>query len=236
MFDNLVASKPKRPKTVGETVVSVLLHGLIIFAAVKVTAAAPERIKAIIQDTTAFVLEEPDEPEPEPEKPPPDAVVSANPPPKGFQTLVPPDAIPKDIPPINLNERFDPKNFTGRGTEGGIAAGIVGGTGPVDLSNNEVFLEAQVDDPPQLLQPGPQRFPPVLQNAGITGRVEVQFIVDTEGHAEPASFKVLSSTHKAFEEPAREMILKSLFKPGRSRGQPVRVLVRQAINFTNPGA
>lgn len=235
MFDNLVASKPKRPKTAGETVVSVLLHAVIIFAAVKVTAAAPERIRAIIQDTTAFVLEQ-EEPEPEPEPPPPDAVVSANPPPKGFQTLVPPDAIPKDIPPINLNERFDPKNFTGRGTEGGVATGIVGGTGPVDLSNNEVFLEAQVDDPPQLLQPGPQRFPPVLQNAGITGRVEVQFIVDTEGHAEPASFKVLSSTHKAFEEPAREMILKSLFKPGRSRGQPVRVLVRQAINFTNPGA
>lgn len=236
MFDHLVASKPKRQRSVGETIVSLVLHGVIIVAAVKVSAAAPAKIREIIQDTTAFVLEEP-EPEPdEPEPPPPEAIVSANPPPQGFQTLVPPDAIPKEIPPINLNERFNPEDFTGRGVEGGIGAGIPGGTGPVDLSNTEVFLEAQVDDPPRLLQAGPQRFPPVLQSAGISGRVVAEFVVDTQGHVEPGSFKVISSTHKAFEEPAREMILKGLFKPGRSRGQAVRVLVRQAVSFTNPNS
>ena len=61
--------------------------------------------------------------------------------------MVAPTDIPKDIPPIDLNEKpFDPKDFTGKGVEGGIATGVVGGVGPV---TGEVFLEAQLDDPVQ---------------------------------------------------------------------------------------
>jgi hypothetical protein len=33
-------------------------------------------------------------------------------------------------------------------------------------------------------------------------------------------------------EPTKQMLLKSLFKPGKVRGQAVRVLVQQVINFT----
>ena len=46
---------------------------------------------------------------------------------------------------MNLNERFDPKDFTGKGVEGGIATGVVGGTGPVPIEG-EVFLAAEVDE------------------------------------------------------------------------------------------
>ena len=69
--------------------------------------------------------------------------MSANPPPKGFQTVVAVQDIPTEIPPINLNERFDPKDFTGTGVQGGVSVGVVGGTGPV---TGETYLEAQVDD------------------------------------------------------------------------------------------
>ena len=232
MFETLIASKPKRQKTAGETALSVALHGVLIFAAVKATAAAPAKLREIMADTTMVFLKPPEpEPEPEPETPPPEAIVSANPPPQGFQTLIPPDAIPKEIPPINLNERFNPKDFTGKGVEGGIAAGVVGGTGPVLA--DETFLESQVDDPPQLLQAGPRLYPPALESAGIAGRVMLQFIVDTTGHAEASSIKVLSSSHPAFAEPAKEMVRKSLFKPGAVRGKRVRVLVQQAVSFTN---
>jgi protein TonB len=155
--------------------------------------------------------------------------VSQNPPPKGFQTVVAPTDIPKDIPPIDLAEKpFDPKDFTGKGVEGGIAAGIVGGTGPV---SGEVFLEAQLDDPVQPISIPTPRYPPVLQSAGIAGRVELQYVVDTTGHAEPASFKVLKTTHPAFVEPAKEAIAKGVFKPANFKGQPVRQLVQQAIAF-----
>jgi hypothetical protein len=48
---------------------------------------------------------------------------------------------------------------------------------------------------------------------------------------EPPSFKVLKTSHPAFAEPAREAILKSVFKPAKFKGRPVRQLVQQAVAF-----
>ena len=231
MFENLIESKQKSQKTMGQTVLSILLHGLLIFGAVKATQGVAETIKNRPVDTTMVFLKPPEPPKPPPEQPPPDVIVAANPPPKGFQTIVAPQEIPTEIPPVNLNERaLDPRDFTGKGVEGGIAAGVVGGTGPVEIG--QTFLEAQVDDPPLLIQPGPQVFPPAMKTAGIPGKVTMQYIVDVTGHVEPSSFKVLATTHQAFVEPTKQMLLKSLFKPGKVKGTPVRVLVQQVINFT----
>ena len=109
----------------------------------------------------------------------------------------------------------------------GVASGVVGGTGPVDL--NTVVTSAEADEQPQLLSAGPKRTPPGRE--GVPARVQFEFIVDTLGRAESRSLKVISSTNKLFEEPAREMVLKSVFKPGRQGGRAVRVLVMQAVTF-----
>ena len=231
MFDTLIESKPKKQRTAGQAAFSLFFHAALIYGAVKVTANAAQQVQAILQDTTMVFLEPPKETPPPPEQPPPDVVVSANPPPKGFQTIVTPTEIPREIPPVNLNDRpLDPRDFTGKGVEGGIAQGVVGGTGPVEIG--ETYLEAQVDDPPQLISAGPQLYPPAMRAAQIPGVVAMQFVVDTLGRVEPNSMRVLSSTNKAFEEPTRQMLLKSLYKPGKVRGTPVRVLVQQKINFT----
>jgi protein TonB len=231
VFENLIESQPRKKKSVGQTFVSLLVHAALIFAAVKVTTGAAETIKDIVADTTMVFLKPPPPPPPPPDQPPPDVVVAANPPPKGFQTVVAPTDIPTDIPPIDLDEKpFDPKDFTGKGVEGGIAEGIVGGTGPVDVSG-EVFLEAQLDDPVQPISIPTPRYPPVLQSAGIAGSVDLQYVVDTTGHAEPNSFKVIKSTHPAFAGPAKEAIAKGVFKPAKFKGQPVRQLVQQRISF-----
>jgi TonB family protein len=231
VFENLIESKQKGQKTLGQTVLSVLVHAAVIFGAVKATQGVAETINDKPVDTTMVFLKPPEPPPPPPEQPPPDVVVSANPPPKGFQTVVAPTDIPKDIPPVDLSEKpFDPKDFTGKGVEGGIATGIVGGTGPVNVSG-EVFLEAQLDDPVQPISIPTPRYPPVLQSAGIAGSVDLQYVVDTTGHAEANSFKVLKTTHQAFVEPAKEAILKGVFKPAKFKGQPVRQLVQQRISF-----
>ncbi len=231
MFENLIESKQKGQKTLGQTVLSVLVHAAVIFGAVKATQGVAETINDKPVDTTMVFLKPPEPPPPPPEQPPPDVVVAANPPPKGFQTVVAPTDIPKDIPPVDLSEKpFDPKDFTGKGVEGGIATGIVGGTGPVNVSG-EVFLEAQLDDPVQPISIPTPRYPPVLQSAGIAGSVDLQYVVDTTGHAEANSFKVLKTTHQAFVEPAKEAILKGVFKPAKFKGQPVRQLVQQRISF-----
>ena len=228
MFENLIESKKPKTKTFGQQAVSILLHIVIGYAAVKATAGAAETMKAIIQDTTMVFLKAPEPPPPPPPEIPPEAIVTANPPPMGFQTIMPPTEIPKEIPPVNLSERFNAADFSGKGVEGGIAAGIVGGTGPV---TGETFLEAQVDDPVSPINIPRPRYPPVLQSAGIAGTVDVQYVVDTTGHAEPASWRVMKSTNKQFEGPAREAIMKGVFKPARIKGQAVRQLVQQRIAF-----
>jgi protein TonB len=228
MFENLIESKKPKSKTFGQQVMSLVLHLVIGYAAVKATAGAAETMKAIIQDTTMVFLKAPEPPPPPKVEIPPEAIVTANPPPMGFQTVMPPTEIPKEIPPVNLSERFNAADFSGKGVEGGIAAGIVGGTGPV---TGETFLEAQVDDPVQQINIPRPRYPPVLQSAGIAGTVDVQYVVDTTGHAEPRSWKVMKSTNKQFEEPAREAIMKGVFKPARIKGQAVRQLVQQRIAF-----
>ncbi len=231
MFENLIESKPKKARTWGQAIMSVVVHGVVIVLAVQATAGAAEVIEKIMADTTFTFLKPPDPPPPPPpQEVPPDAIVTANPPPQGFQTIMPPDKIPTTIPPVNLNEKFNPDDFSGRGVAGGIAAGVIGGTGPV--LQEETYLQEQVDDPVRPISQPTPRYPPVLQQAGITGRVEMQFVVDTTGHAEPGSFKILRSSNKAFEEPAREAIMKSVFRPARIRGQAVRQLVQQAMAFS----
>ncbi len=227
MFDVLIESKPKRRgfgRTLPSSIFSIVTHGVLIYAAVMATMKGEEVTQETVADTQMVFLEE-QEPEPEePQAPPP--------PPKGFQTLLAPVEIPTSIPPIDLNERFDPRDFSGVGVELGVATGIEV-TGPVDLT--QVFIEAVVDEPPERISfPAPE-YPRILLEAGVEGSVVLEAIIDTTGHAEPASIKVISSTNRAFEAPAKEAMRKALFRPGRVRGQPVRVLVHMPLRFVIPG-
>ena len=227
MFENLIESQPKKFRSFGQSAVSAVLHVVLAYGAIRATSGAAESLREILQDTT-MIWVKPPEPE-APPPPPPEAVVTAQAPPQGFLTVVAPTEIPKDIPPVNLSERFDARDFTGKGVEGGIATGIVGGTGPV--STTETFVEAEVDDPVRPIDIPKPKYPPVLQQAGIAGSVDVQYVVDTLGKAEPPSWRVLRSTNKAFEDPARDAIMAGSFKPARIRGQAVRQLVQQRISF-----
>ncbi|HWA57468.1 MAG TPA: energy transducer TonB [Gemmatimonadales bacterium] len=238
MFENLIESGRKPKASLGQQVVSLVIHVGIIFGAVKATQGAAEVIKEIAVDTTMVFLKPPEAPPPPP-PPQEQVVVSANPPPQGFQVITPPDNIPTEIPPVNLNERFDPKDFTGKGVEGGIAAGVVGGTGPVPTIEGQVFLAAEVDEQPSMksgaecVKALTDAYPPVMKSAGIPGKVSLQFVVNTDGRVDPGTVKVMSSSHKAFEGPAKEVITSPActFKSGTSRGQPVRVLVQQGVSF-----
>lgn len=228
MFDNLIESKPKKTKSGRQLVTSMVLHVLIVLALVWATKGAAETVKKIMADTTVVFLEPPKAPPP-PDQPPPEAVVAANPPPQGFQVVLPPNVVPTAIPPVDLNQHFNARDFSGKGVEGGIAAGIVGGTGPVD--NTQVFMEAQVDDPPVLVSAGPMRYPDVLRAAGISGRVTVKFVIDTTGHPDANSIQIVSTPHPGFSNAAKELVAKSVFRPGKVHGQAVAVLVQQNINF-----
>src|SRR5437773_11222608 len=120
--------------------------------------------------------------QPKQEKPPEQQPVQLDVPLKGFQTVVAPDVIPTNIPPVNLQEKFDPKDYSGTGVEGGIGTGIV-------PTGNEVFMEAIVEEKPSVLSGSQPESPEALRQAGIQVRVMVQAIIDTTGRAAPAALK-----------------------------------------------
>jgi outer membrane biosynthesis protein TonB len=60
----------------------------------------------------------------------------------------------------------------------------------------------------------------------------LEFVVGVDGHPEEESVRVIESSNRAFERSARNAVMGSVYRPGRMRGEPVRVLVRQPINFT----
>lgn len=231
MFDVLVESKPpKRSKggAFGMGFGSLLFHGLLIYAGVLITAGAAQQIMDAPKETTLVYLDQPKEEKPE-EKPPEPVIASLNPPPKGFQVVAAPVDIPKEIPPVNLDQRFDPRDYSGVGVEGGIFSGVQGGTGPVDLS--QVFAEAVVDETPQRISCPQLEYPRMLQQAGIEGSVRLQFVVGADGKVEHERVEVVHSDHKMFEQVAKDMVNRCLFRPGRVRGQAVRVLVEMPVNF-----
>jgi TonB family protein len=233
VFDNLVESNPKNRKignVFQSSMMSTVIHGLVIWGAVTATSKVHEVIQAAVQETTlVFINQDQNEPEPEPEEQP--QLASLTPPPQGFQVVMAVTDIPTEIPPVNLNERFDPRDYTGVGVEGGIAAGVVGGTGDVPTDLAAVFAEAVVDEPPVRLSCPPLQYPPLLRDAGIEGNVAYEVVIGIDGHPETESLRLVESSNKAFERPARDVVLGCVFRPGRMRGQPVRVLVRQPIKF-----
>ncbi len=232
MFDHLIASVPQHGgarKSLPSAFTSLTIHGGIIWLAVAATIKTAEVIEEAQADTTMIFLTQ--EAEAQPEEPAPmQEILSIDAPPKGFQTLIPPVDIPTEIPPVDLSERFDPRDFSGMGVEGGVFSGVVGGTGPVDFT--QTFLEAAVDERPERLSGPYPRYPEMLRQAGIEGIVLLEFVIDTTGHVEAGTLKVLQSTNRAFEGPAKDVISRSLYRPGRVRGQAVRVLVSQQIGFT----
>jgi protein TonB len=231
MFENLIETKPKKPKTLKGMMISVAVHAVLISGAVYGTLQAKEAIEKPKAEKVEFVEMKKDEPPPPEEAPPPPEVIAAPPPPKGFQVLTAPIKIPDVLPEIDLSKKVtDEADFSGKGVAGGIAKGVVGGTGPVtDQTYFEFQVEKQVAPAPG--NPGP-RYPDMLRSANVEGEVLVQFVVDTTGRVEPGTIKVLKTSHDLFTNSVRQALGGMRFYPAEIGGRKVKQLVQQPFNFT----
>ena len=221
MFQRLVQGRRRAHRAFfGESVASFAAHGAFLIGAGYVFTTSGHADNTVKVDTTAVFLSAPaatTAPQP----------VELDMPVKGFQTLVIPTEIPNNIPPVDLTERFDPRDYSGQGAEGGRSDGVT-------PSANDVYSTAMVQEPPALLS-GPPPYPDILRNAGVHGRVVIQGIVDTAGHLEPMSLKILTSVDPAFNQPTLHWALKARFRPARLEGRAVRVLVNLPVDFATPG-
>ena len=98
-------------------------------------------------------------------------------------------------------------------------------------SPNQVYIEALVDERPEVLSGPPVIYPDLLRQAGVEGRVLVQAVLDTNGRAEPRSIRIIQSPNAGFDQSARDFVLGARFRPARIKGRGVRVLVNLPIDF-----
>src|SRR5439155_21220886 len=121
---------------------SLALHAAVIGGAVYVTLSARPADTAVRMDPSGVLLA------PAHRQPalPPTAQLAE--PLRGFQTVSVPMVLPSSMPKIDLQERFDPKDYSGIGVEGGRAKGAV-------PSGNEGYSEALVEERPALLSAPP---------------------------------------------------------------------------------
>ena len=219
----LIESGRKSPKGLfGGSIPSLVIHAGIIGGAIFATLNASGASATIPLDTT-LVLIAPTAERPQ-TAPEPELSVAV----KGFQTVSVPDIVPTVIPAVSLQEHFDPKDFSGVGVEGGRADGIA-------PAADQVYQVTSVDETPRLLAAPPPDYPILLRDAGVTGRVLLQAVIDTTGKVDPASVKVVQSPNPGFDNPSRQWILKALFRPARIAGRAVRVMVNMPLDFSISG-
>jgi periplasmic protein TonB len=232
MFDQLLETKAAKQKKSGGTVISIILHTLLVAGAIYATNKTAEALekpkeeKVVLQETKK-------EPEPEKpkEQPKPQEVVAQVAPPKGFQVPVPPLDIPDVIPDVDLSKKAtDEADFSGKGVQGGIAKGVEGGTGPV--ISDQPYFDFQVEKAAAAIPgSGAPAYPEMLKSSGVEGEALVQFVVDTTGRAETGSFKVLRASHDAFGQAVRAALPRMRFLPAEIGGRKVRMLVQQPFAF-----
>jgi TonB family protein len=110
----------------------------------------------------------------------------------------------------------------------------VEGTGTVTMEQQEltavIFEEGETDEPAvPLFQPSIP-YPDRARDLEIEGILEVILIIDTQGKV--ASVEVVRSPHVSISNAARKVIGSWRFKPARNKGVPVKMRVRQVVEFT----
>lgn len=74
-------------------------------------------------------------------------------------------------------------------------------------------------------------YPAKLRNAGISGEVEIEFVVGADGKVEDGTIEVLAATVPALADAAKAVAPKLSFVPGKVQGAPVRAKVTLPIIY-----
>jgi TonB family protein len=231
MFSTLPESRPGTERSFLQALASLTFHAGLIMGAVHVTRGAATMVERRLADTSAIYVQPMATTPPVAAHTAPAAAPSTAEQPV-FTTIAPPAEIPVGIPSIDLGQTVDPSRFTalGTGAPGSTLGPAVNGVGDPPHVGRDFTLE-EVDVPVSYLGGGEPVYPTALKQAGLSGSVTLQFVVDTAGRVEPASVKVMPRSTAGFESAAREAILRARFSPAGVRGRVVRQLVQQRVLF-----
>jgi protein TonB len=228
MFTVPLASSPSAPRISGPGLIAVGLHLAVL--AIGVTAGSrvvePSRVTRV--DSMVFF----DRVIPGSERMAP---VAARIPPPVPVEIRGPDMVLEELPQPEVPSAWaTPQLSAVLGPATGRAKAPLDDSQGSGEEPAELVLAGEVDEPVVVVEQGIPKYPRTLAERGVSGRVVLEFVVDTTGAVEPPSLRVLSSTAQAFEAAAREAVLATRFRPARMRGRPVRQLARQPVSFQAP--
>ncbi len=235
MFTRLLASAAPRQRSTLSVMVSVGAHVLIGAGAIVLTAARP----VVVQLEPQPIIYDDLNVEPRKVVLPSKAPRGASSTPSGAVpsapslTAVPVEIgtiVPSALPEIGV-PLADPR---GTWPRGGVPGGTGTGSGTTSTLGNGGPLTADEVEFGVALLPGSNapRYPELLRNSGMEGRVQVRFVVDTLGRVEPGSVTVVEATHALFATAVREALLRQRFVPARVGTRAVRQLVQEPFEFT----
>lgn len=162
----------------------------------------------------------------------------------GTQELQTPPAVlgipaPKDAPPVKAED------FGGRGAIGGTAAGTpppappaaTTGTGTGGGGGTGTYSAAMVDKRAELVNRSEiarrlqQLYPPLLRDAGVTGKVTVQMVVGSDGKVDMSTVKIVSTSHEAFADVTMQIMKDLRFSPAKMGSRSVRMLTVMPVSW-----
>lgn len=225
MFEILPASSVHPDARASHALTSAAVHAALIAASILLTARAAVPTTGPGPSTTMIYL---------PPVRPADPVASSTVEPVSAPALSLPSIDPIPLPTVGPISTSSAATIPVVRSALGLPGGPGAGADPTWLTSpgaGGAWTAAEVDDPVDMLEAGRLVYPSVLERAGVTGRVVVEFVVDTLGRVEPRTLRVVSSTHPAFDQAAIDAVLGTRFRPARVRGQPVRQLARQQLSF-----
>jgi TonB family protein len=193
--------------------VAVVAHAMLILAGVAITRRPAHGVGA---SGPPLAISWPDEP-----RRPAGGSADGIPPPAASLVEIP--VLPlTGLPAISVRGGVDRPQPWGTADDVRVSD-ATGGGGP--------WTASAVEEPPVLLAGPSLIYPEWLRARSIEGRVVVEIVIDTLGRPEPAGLGLVESSHPGFEAAARDFVLGARFRPGRSHGRAVRVLVRVPIAF-----
>lgn len=100
---------------------------------------------------------------------------------------------------------------------------------PID----SIFSVSQVDTVASIDPRSPKPHYPVgLEREGIDGLVTLRFVIDTLGHPEPGSVRVVRASHEEFVSAMLKVLPRMEFKPAVLGNRKVRQAVQQTFLFS----
>jgi protein TonB len=205
--------------------VSVLVHWSFLF----LTKTPSAVVKHVAQADTTIKIEMPELPPEEPEKKPDELPPDEDAVPMAF---APPSLI--DIPNVVADASFvqqvEPPPPPGIEQAKGVVT--IPATRPSGFGRGlaNLFDISQLDQIPVARVQPPPIYPYEMRRAGITGEVNVGFIVDSDGNVRDAY--PISSSHREFEVPAVQAVSKWKFRAGRRGGKAVNTRMSVPIVFS----